>query len=142
MGSKSGFWVSIGVGCGCLFLAVLGLTAGVALIVLSISKAPPPPADQITLPVPDNPRPERVPPIVKQAPVKPSSRLTSENYDRLKHGMTFDEVTDILGMDCKQNVSSAMADHSSQMYTWQEAFKVVTVQFLDGKAVTFAKAGF
>jgi len=65
-----------------------------------------------------------------------TSRITKENYDRLKTGMKYEEVTAILGKpaSCSETMGVSTC-------TWGDENKNVTVIFLADSATAFAHQG-
>ncbi len=61
------------------------------------------------------------------------SKLTQKNYEKLKVGMEYDEVTKILGKP--DNCSGALFAKSC---TWGNERKNITVSFVGGKVVLYA----
>jgi hypothetical protein len=59
------------------------------------------------------------------------SKLTSENFMKIKPGMTEKEVTDILG-DPKEKKD---AEGGTKEYIWESGKNKVEVKFKDGKVV-------
>ncbi|WP_243372124.1 DUF3862 domain-containing protein [Geotalea sp. SG265] len=60
------------------------------------------------------------------------SRLTMANYDKIKMGMEYDQVTAILGKP--DNCSDALIARSC---IWGSEEKNITVNFVGGKAILF-----
>ena len=64
------------------------------------------------------------------------SNVTQENYDKLKAGMSFDEVADLLGgpWEC----SSALG---AKNCTWDSNGKSVKIKFIADKIVFYSSTG-
>ena len=61
------------------------------------------------------------------------SKLTQENYNKLKTGMSYEEVTAILGKP--DNCSEVLFTRNC---TWGHGKKTVTVTFVGGKVVLYS----
>lgn len=61
------------------------------------------------------------------------SKLTVENYDKLKAGMSYDDVTGLLGKPA--SCSDALLVRVCQ---WREGERSISVSFVDGKATLFS----
>lgn len=72
-------------------------------------------------------------PVVMMLALSACSRLTVENYDKLKEGMTYEEVTNLIGKptECTE---ALMIRHCE----WRDGERTVSVSFLGGKATLFA----
>jgi len=64
------------------------------------------------------------------------SRVTQENYDKLKIGMEYNQVTALLGKP--DNCTESMVSKSC---TWGDNAKNIRVNFVAGKAVVFSGNG-
>lgn len=64
------------------------------------------------------------------------SKLTKENYDKIKTGMTYDEVVDIIGKP--DNCSEVIGLSSCE---WKNGDAVVKVNFISEKVVLRAGEG-
>ena len=64
------------------------------------------------------------------------SKLTQENYDKLKIGMEYSEVTALLGNP--DNCTDSMGTKSC---TWGNETKNIKVNFLAGKTMVFSSTG-
>ena len=60
------------------------------------------------------------------------SKLSKENYDRLKVGMEYDEVVSIFGKP--DTCSDTLV---AKGCTWGDELKNVTIGFLDGKVIFY-----
>jgi hypothetical protein len=80
-----------------------------------------------------------LPTYAKIEAVKPG--LTLRNYQRLRTGMTFNEVTAILGGGADLKASSTAGDSSSELYQWTDEGIVVTIMFSDDKLSTMSEVG-
>ncbi|MBN2107869.1 MAG: DUF3862 domain-containing protein [Deltaproteobacteria bacterium] len=65
------------------------------------------------------------------------SKLTRQNYDKLKAGMDFKAVKDILGDDAICVSFTA----GSKTCTWKDEPKNIMVKFVDGKVIAMASNG-
>ena len=63
-----------------------------------------------------------------------SLRLTQENFDKIRTGMTQAEVTAILG-EPTESSSVDVAVFSGTASTWRKDGVVITIQFANGKVV-------
>lgn len=61
------------------------------------------------------------------------SKITAENFERVKEGMTEAEVTAILGAPTESSAMSILGI-SGQSSRWAGKDAVITVQFVNGKA--------
>ena len=64
------------------------------------------------------------------------SSITKENYDKLKVGMGFDQVVEVLGK--ADECGSALG---AKNCTWGNETKYIKVKFVADKAVFFSKKG-
>ena len=64
------------------------------------------------------------------------SKLTTENYEKLKVGMSYEEVTTILGASTE--CSEALGTKSC---TWGSGVKYIKVKFVADKAIFFSNKG-
>jgi hypothetical protein len=64
------------------------------------------------------------------------SKLTSENYDKLKLGMTYEQVKDILGSP--DNCTEAFG---TKACLWGDDKRYIKVTFLSGNALALSKKG-
>lgn len=75
-----------------------------------------------------------------------SSKINSENYNKINNGMSKSEVQAILGEGESQAESSVdMGEYggniSSEAMTWQDGMKVISITFSNGKVLAKAKTG-
>ena len=74
--------------------------------------------------------------LVAACSVEPPSRVTKENYDQLKLGMTLEAVMEILG---------AAPYHSKrlgvQQYTWADGERHIHAKFIAGRAIYYSSKG-
>jgi hypothetical protein len=75
-----------------------------------------------------------------------SSKINSENYNKISNGMSKSEVQAILGDGESQAESSVdMGEYggeiSSEVVTWQDGMKVISITFSNGKVLAKAKTG-
>lgn len=86
-------------------------------------------------------------------------RVSMNNYEKIKVGMTEAEVEAILGKGEEQasssvdipgqsinapggeNISIAGISSSSKMVNWEDEFKVITIMFSDGKVMSKGQFG-
>jgi len=81
-------------------------------------------------------------PASTTAPARPSSGLTYENYLRLKEGMTYAEVVEILGTTGEELSRSDIAGYTTVMYSWQKWTGAnMNAMFQNGRLVTKAQFG-
>lgn len=64
------------------------------------------------------------------------SKVTKENYDEIKVGMTYEQVTDILGKPDRNTETMG-----ARSCLWGDKEKSITVQFLGDEVVVFASEG-
>jgi hypothetical protein len=72
------------------------------------------------------------------------SKVTKENYDKIKTGMTVAEVEAILGKGTEsQGVAGKVGDlaGSAKSITWKDGDKNITVSFLNDKVATVTSSG-
>lgn len=64
------------------------------------------------------------------------SKVTIENYEQLKLGMSYEEVTGVIGKssDCTEKVGTRFC-------TWGNDNKNITVTFIAGKATLYSHKG-
>ncbi len=73
-----------------------------------------------------------------------SSKITKENFDKLKLGMTLEDVQDILGEGSRQGdpssgvaaqfgVNLAPSGSREEMYIWESGKKKITIYFRTGQ---------
>lgn len=77
----------------------------------------------------------------KGGPVGPGEKLTPENYDRIRPGMTAAEVNAILGAT-PANVYRSKTDPRTVGMTWRSGTRSIAVTFEDGKVIGKTKVGF
>ena len=64
------------------------------------------------------------------------SKLTQENYEKIKLGMAYEEVADILGQAQECNSSIGVTN-----CRWESSGKSIKVQFIADKVVLFSAKG-
>lgn len=80
-------------------------------------------------------------------------RITQESYDKIKVGMSIDEVNTIMGgkgdlesagMSGEISAGGIMTTQSAppNIYKWQQGTKIITVTCKDGKVIATGKDGF
>ncbi len=69
------------------------------------------------------------------------SKVNQENYDKIKAGMTIEEVEGILGKATKSDIVGAGPLSGGKM-TWEDGAKSITVTVANGKSVLPMKSGF
>lgn len=67
------------------------------------------------------------------------SKVTKENYDKIKVGMTVDEVQDVLGKPTQES-TLGIGPLTMHNMSWTDGDKVITVSFKDGKVFSIASA--
>jgi len=65
------------------------------------------------------------------------SKVNNENYQKLQVGMTYREVSAILGKPFKKAESLNYI-----MYVWRDKDKKVKIKFTDERVISFSKKGF
>ncbi len=68
--------------------------------------------------------------------VQPPSRITKENYDQLKFGMTLESVTEILGAPPYHSARLGV-----QQFTWTDGERHIHAKFIAGRAIYFSSKG-
>lgn len=70
------------------------------------------------------------------------SRINQENFQKIKNGMTEDEVTKILG-EPSDAASMSLGPFSGTTSTWKSKNGTIAIQFVNGKVAlkTFTKGG-
>jgi hypothetical protein len=63
------------------------------------------------------------------------SKITKENFDKIKVGMTYAEVNAILG-EPTESSSLDIAGFSGTNSTWKFGDAVITIQFINGQVVS------
>ena len=70
------------------------------------------------------------------------SGLTMDNYEKIKSGMSYDEVTEILGSKGAETRSSSVGDSEYKSYKWEgEKYLRVYVNFKDDKMTSKSQTG-
>lgn len=72
------------------------------------------------------------------------SKVTKDNYDKIKEGMTLKQVEDILGKGEAQaggGVEVPGVSASAKVYQWSDGDKTITVTFLNDKVTAKAQTG-
>lgn len=70
-------------------------------------------------------------PKTDSTPLSSNSKLTLEKYNQLKDGMSYKEVSDILGGEGVEQMSSGSGKYKVTSYKWEETdLKWVTVIFM------------
>ncbi len=68
--------------------------------------------------------------------------LTMDNYEKIKTGMSYDEVTDILGSKGTETRSSTIGKIESKSYKWEgDKFVRIYVNFRDDKVTSKSQTG-
>lgn len=63
--------------------------------------------------------------------------LTLENYNKIKNGMTYDEVIDIMGSEGSETMSSGSGAYEVKSYLWEsDKIKFIAVVFMGGKVTS------
>lgn len=89
----------------------------------------------------DPERNPRGPDAPKGGPAGSSERLTQETYDRIRSGMTVDEVKTLLG-PTPANQYRSKTDPKAVGMTWVSGPRSIAVTFHDGKVQGKTKVGF
>lgn len=63
-------------------------------------------------------------------------RVTRDNYNRLSVGMEYDDVVDILGQP-----TACRSLLQARSCTWEDAPRVITIQFVGDKVAVFSSRG-
>lgn len=77
-------------------------------------------------------------------PEKPTTtKVTLEQYNKIKNGMTYDEVVAIFGDKENSSSESEIAQIKTEIKTWNGngTFSVVTIGFTNGKVSSKAQTG-
>ena len=118
---------------------IIGVIAGRSRpqVIPITAQAPPPPP-----PRPAPPAPAKAPP----APPAPAqeSGVTLANYNRLKEGMSYNQVVAILGSEGKELSSSSLGGYKMVMYQWNAVNgrgANMNAVFQNGKLFSKAQAG-
>lgn len=68
--------------------------------------------------------------------------LSMDNYEKLKSGMSYDEVTDILGSDGSETRSSSVGKSEYKSYKWEgDNYVRIFVNFKDDKMTSKSQTG-
>jgi hypothetical protein len=77
-------------------------------------------------------------------------RVTAENYDKVKQGMTLSQVRDVLGSDGRQAGTTITMPNGARIdggpvggivYRWEEKGKSISVMFINDKVMTASYSG-
>jgi hypothetical protein len=60
------------------------------------------------------------------------SKITQENFDKVKEGMTFEEVKSLLGAPSDSS-SAGIGPFSGTTASWKDKKQTVTIVFINGK---------
>lgn len=79
----------------------------------------------------------------QKEPEKPNSKVTMANYNRLRTGMTYEQVVAILGKEGTELSSNDIAGYQTVMYQWEgESFASnMNAMFQNGKLMQKAQFG-
>ncbi|MBQ2701671.1 MAG: DUF3862 domain-containing protein [Clostridia bacterium] len=72
------------------------------------------------------------------------SHMSLRNYEKIKEGMTYEQVVDILGgKEGEISADSSYGGYSSSAYIWTDTFenRVITVIFFQNKVLSKAQSG-
>lgn len=72
------------------------------------------------------------------------SPMSLSNYNKIKEGMTYEQVVDILGgKEGEVSADSSYGGYSSSAYIWTDTFenRVITVIFFQNKVLSKAQSG-
>jgi len=72
--------------------------------------------------------------VIFLLPLAGCSKVTQENYAKIKMGLAYDEVTKILGSptNCKKALGI-------ERCVWQDEDKEINIKFAGGKAILYSK---
>ncbi len=71
-----------------------------------------------------------------------SGGLTMENYEKIKNGMTYEEVTELLGSKGEETRSSTIGKIELKSYKWEgDNYKRIYVNFRDNKVNSKTQSG-
>jgi hypothetical protein len=63
--------------------------------------------------------------------------LTLDNYNKIKNGMTYDEVIDIMGSEGTENMTAGSGAYEVKSYQWKgDNFKFISIVFMGGKVTS------
>jgi hypothetical protein len=81
--------------------------------------------------------------LLVAGPIGCGSKVSKDNFDKIKDGMTIAEVESILGKGEKASagVSVAGVSVTGDVYEWKDGEKVINVVFKDGKMVGKTQKG-
>lgn len=153
----SGFGGSVGIGCGCLFFFVIliclwmgGCLGGCFIVGSAVDEARKRAEEERAK---QGAIPEEIPAETtsdqEQATADETTEedlLTLENYYRIKNGMTYDEVKDIIGPASEENASNVLGEgtefevHTS-IFSWNGFLKSLNITFQNGRVVSKAQFG-
>lgn len=74
--------------------------------------------------------------MVAACSVAPPSKVTKENYDKLKFGMKYEDVAAVLGETPHQSKRWGLKE-----FTWADGERHIHVKFAAGRAVYFSSKG-
>jgi len=70
------------------------------------------------------------------------ANLSMDSFNKIRLGMSYDEVKGIIGSDGNETASSKVGNNTSKSYKWQgEKFARVSVRFRNGKLVYRSQSG-
>ncbi len=74
---------------------------------------------------------------------EPSGAVTLANFNKVRTGMTYSEVSGIFGSPGELNAQSEFGGYTSEIYSWDAAkgFGSATVTFMNGKVQSKAQFG-
>jgi hypothetical protein len=70
------------------------------------------------------------------------SKVSEDNYGKIKTGMTLEEVKGILGDPTETPAAVGVAGVSAGAYVWKDGDKSITVTLMNDKVSLTAKSGF
>ncbi len=70
------------------------------------------------------------------------SKVSEENYAKIKNGMTLEEVKDVLGDPTETPAAIGIGGMSAGAYVWKDGDKTITVTMTNDKVTLVAKSGF
>lgn len=83
--------------------------------------------------------------VDKEATPKPTeeeNKVTAENFKRLKNGMTYEQVVEILGKEGELMSENEIAGTKTEMYQWKAGMMAnMNAMFQNGKMISKAQFG-
>jgi hypothetical protein len=71
------------------------------------------------------------------------TELTLDKYNKVKNGMSYKEVVDIMGNEGVEQMSSGEGKYKVESYKWEgdDSLKFTTISFMGGKVYTKFQMG-